>query len=458
MRRPIRLAVLIGFAVVLTAPNALAAKVVFEELIGVGEDGFSVGWQTDEPAPTRLAFGPLEFAPDDAIEIPGERTHHLIEVTGLDPDAVYFYRIEGADPATYDVAMWSPGWARTLRTPPGEFLFSFATVNDTHVGEDVAGLIRVGGLTLTPGFTWDDPDNPYWLFTNRSAVEGINATDAAFVIHKGDVTADADDWQYEDALDIFGELATPIYYARGNHDRIQHGEDYFQLILGITETDFWFDESGVRLVIVDSNDANGSGDVRDDQIDWLRGVLDEAESLALRVMIFAHHTFATDTPIYSVNTSDALALTELLGGYDNIAGMFAGHSHRASVHFAAATGDLPYAETPATKEYPMGYCVIRVYEGGYTQTFHRSACDECLVWSAMTQDEYFGFAPFLQFGDTADRSFRYVYPDWREEDAADDDTADDDTTDDDAASDDDTATDIPAYGDDDDDDDDGCGC
>ncbi|MCL4234614.1 MAG: hypothetical protein KJ042_08855, partial [Deltaproteobacteria bacterium] len=83
MTRLVRLAALIGLAVVLAAPDAFAAKVVFEELLGVGEDGFSVGWQTDEPAPTRLAFGPLEFAPDGAIEIPGERTHHLVEVTDL---------------------------------------------------------------------------------------------------------------------------------------------------------------------------------------------------------------------------------------------------------------------------------------------------------------------------------------------------------------------------------------
>lgn len=447
-----RCLILIAPFVALYAAPAFAAKITYEELVSIGETSVGFGWQTDAPAPTTVFVGetPLEF---EEYSLPGESTEHYIEIEGLAPDTLYAYAV-GAPGDWRDEQpwWWSPGSFRTLARPEGAYLFSFATVNDTHIGEEAAGLIAIGDFSLTPGFSWDDPDNPYWKFTNEEAVAEINDSDALFVVHKGDVTDDAEDWEYEAALDIYGALDMEIFFARGNHDRVQHGEDYFKQILGIADTSYFFDEGPIRFVIVDSNDGNGSGHVTESQRQWLRGVLEDAQTQGLAAMLFAHHTFSPSNIINGMSGDDARAMVALVSEFDNVVAMFAGHSHRAAVLTERKTGALPYVETPATKEYPMGYTLYKVYEGGFTQTFHRASCEECLAWSSISRGEYFGYAPYLQLGMVAERNFSYAFPivpdatHGTDDDDADDDLSEDDTDDDSAP-----------HGSDDDDDE-GCGC
>ncbi len=452
----------ICFALALTvfagARFAAAADDLFEELVTVTEDGFGVAWETAESGPTVLYYGdsPNDLQPWDDTGAPPSR-HHLVVVTGLASDTLYYYSTTAPRRETVDNP-FSPGQVRTLKTPPGEYLFSFATVNDTHVGETVAGLIVIGDFSLTPGFTWPDPNNPYWLFTNEQAVQQINALGADFVIHKGDVSSEAEEQQFIDAQTIFSALDAPIYYARGNHDRPQDDHDYFEEVLGITVTHSYFDHDPLRLIIMDTNDPLGLGDPADDQLAWLKTVLDDAQAQGLRAMIFAHQTFALKGGFpWSVDPADAKALAELLTNYPNFVGMFAGHSHRAKVNYVDQTAWVPYVETPATKEYPLGFAYYRVYEGGYVQSFYREACEDCLEWCSMTRGEYFGLAPWIMFGKTEDRNFTVIYPD---DDTADDDSTpdDDNTSDDDAASDDDTIDDDATAPSGDNGDNSGCGC
>ena len=253
--------------------EAAAGEVLFEELVTVTEDGFAVGWDTADSTPSVLYYG--ESADDlQPYEEPGAPTsnHHLVIITGLASDTEYYYSTGPASAQLDASKEFSPGYVRTLAPPPGNYLFSFATVNDTHVGEDVAGLITIGDISLTPGFTWPDPDNPYWRFTNEQAVRQINAQDVDFVVHKGDVTSTAEESQYEDAKAIFGQLDAEIHYARGNHDRPHGDHDYFKEVLGIEETYYYFDNGPVRIVVMDTEDA-GSGVPSSGQIPWLKQVM-----------------------------------------------------------------------------------------------------------------------------------------------------------------------------------------
>ena len=399
-------------------------SILFEELVSVSEFGFAVTWYTTQPSATELWVGitpwdmELEYSDNEATA-----AHH-VEIDGLDPDSLFYFQVAGGGVEGKVTAV------NTLPTPPGEFLFAFGQITDTHIGEETAGLITIGPLTLTPGFTWDDPENPYWQFTNEAAVDELNERGVDFVIHKGDVTADADKWQYEAALEIFGNLDCPIHYARGNHDRIQHGEDYFMKVLGIDETDYYFDQDRMRFIIMDSNDEDGMPRLTLDQKGWLHWAVEDSARDNNRVMIFAHHSFNDDSMgIWSVPPNDAEIVQGTLSNYSKaFSGMFAGHSHRAHTGCAERTGHTPYVETPSTKEYPMGYVVTRVYQGGFSQTFYRTSCEECLEWNYMTAGEFFGLAPFFLFNKLWDRNFTYTYPEWEDDDASDDgdEVADDD--------------------------------
>lgn len=424
------------FCAILLLPFlALGAQVEYEELLSVSENGFAVAWKTDEPTLSILYYSadPDDLTPwEESAEL---TAMHLVWVDDLEPDTTYFYSTSlDTTPASADENPFSPGWVHTQQAPPGNYLFSFVTLNDTHVGEETAGLIVIGGLVLTPGFTWDDPDRPYWLFTNEAAVATINELAPDFVIHKGDVTSTAEAEQFADAQAIFGELDADLYYARGNHDRPRDGHDYFKEVLGIDPTYYYFDHGPLRFIILDTNNELGSGDLSDEQFPWLADVLNDARDAGRRVMIFSHHTFALHGALaYAVNPADCRQFTELLANYPNFVGLFAGHSHRARLNFDDRTGWVPYVETPATKEYPQGFAFYRVYEGGYTQTFHRPPCAECLAWADLTRGEYYGLAPWLMLGDLYERNFVVRYPDYQptDDDAADDDAISDDDNDND---------------------------
>ncbi|MEN8183449.1 MAG: metallophosphoesterase family protein, partial [Myxococcota bacterium] len=52
-----------------------------------------VRWRTDIPSESRLRYGPAPEQLDALIDIPGTRTEHEIEITGLTPDTVYYYAV-----------------------------------------------------------------------------------------------------------------------------------------------------------------------------------------------------------------------------------------------------------------------------------------------------------------------------------------------------------------------------
>jgi hypothetical protein len=216
---------------------------------------------------------------------PSPSVYHLGRLTGLVPGATYRYevRVDGDPVPTTD---WSPGSFTTL-VPPGELRFRFATVTDTHVGEDIAGLI---GGTSVEGFTWPDPERPYWRFTNEAVVRAINEAQVAFVIHKGDLTAEATPQQLIDAKAIFDALEMPWYVVRGNHDRAHEGTDDFASLFDLTPTWRAFDHGRHRFVLLDSNQpGTGLPGFSDEEFTWLVSELVAAREALRPAWVVLHH-------------------------------------------------------------------------------------------------------------------------------------------------------------------------
>jgi Icc protein len=96
---------------------------------------------------------------------------------------------------------------------------------------------------------------------------------------------------------------------------------------------------------------------------------------------------------------------ELFARRPALVGYFAGHSHRNSVRRLPATGDVPWAEVGATKDYPGVWAEYRIYEGAVMQVVHRISSPEALAWTDRTRSMFGGLYPSYSFGSIEDRCF-----------------------------------------------------
>ncbi|MCA9773066.1 MAG: metallophosphoesterase family protein [Myxococcales bacterium] len=392
------------------------------ELTTVGVDVVAFTWVTGTPGTTEVELGSQAGVYDRHFDIAdvSDRFHYAT-IPGLTPGTRYFYRVGSSDDqgTTWSVpSINNPGEFTTLDPPPGDRLFRFATINDTHVGETTAGLIVVGGVVLTPGFTIDDlempdPGQPYWRFTNEEAVRAINATEGVeFVIIKGDLSSEQTTEQFQDAKAIFDQFSRPYHVLRGNHDRKgENAGDPFLEVFGLDRAYYGFDRDGYHFVMLDTVDPpTGLGVLPADELAWLRA--DLAAHPRVPTLLFAHHPVAPAAPdFWRVATADARAFVDVIEDFREVLGVFSGHTHGNGVFTDDATGTLKYVYTAATKEYPGSYAVYDVYPTGYVQTQWKLRCTLCREWDFITRQEYFGFAPILQMGEVAQRNFVHRYPD-----------------------------------------------
>ncbi len=279
-----------------------------------------------------------------------------------------------------------------------------------RAGEKTAGLIVVGGIVLTPGFEWPDPDNPYWKFSNEDAVAGINRRGVAFTVVKGDISSDYKEDEFIAAKRILDGLRQPYYPLRGNHDRVQRSpQDYYKTVFGLNQTWYSFDYSGFHFIALDSvRLSDGHPYLDPAQVAWLRD--DLGRHPTSKTFLFLHHAVTTQAFIWSLDPADRDTLLALLEANPQVIGVFSGHSHRAKITTdAAISRALFFPETPSSKEYPLGYVIYHVYTGGFMQVFYRATCADCLVWNSMTRQEFFRLAPYAQLGETEDRNYVFTF-------------------------------------------------
>ena len=441
------------------------------ELVTVTDTAAVITWFTGDPtapdefgrpapvaAPGRVLLGTSPDPTTWVVVGAHEPTpYHYVEVSGLRPGTTYFWRAESGGLPAVPTTLPAPGVAltsaplaapptfTTLVPPPGREIGRVAWLNDLHFGESVSGLaVSQHGLPgggLPPGFAVD-PDDPYWRFMSRAAVLEAQARGCTLLLANGDVTAEARPAEVAEAramLDAFGTLGgsrhlspgdRPSYYVtRGNHDRTHTGALYAGCS-GSEAKDCYGDafaasyETGTshftvtigtqraryRFVGLDSNDSDGKGVLTADELDYLSEQLDKGEAT---IPLFHHPAsdlaaITTLPPgVGGLDPADAKAFRELLAGRDNVAGVYAGHTHRNTRSRGSETGDVPFFEGGAVKEYPGGYTVVRLYETGYLVNFYKTAAPECRAWSERSRGEYLGLYPYYTLGGLGDRNWSY---------------------------------------------------
>jgi hypothetical protein len=372
--------------------------------------------------------------------------------------------ISKADPADLN----APPTFTTLVPPPGRELGVVAWFNDLHFGERFAGLaisndsLPRGGLP--PGFEVD-PEHPYWRFMARDAVAEARDRGCTLLLANGDLSNESEPAalaECRDALDVFGTVGgaprstargarrrptpgradlrpgdPPAYFVtRGNHDRMQAsgalfdhcgvghpgddpdtdlydcfsdvftpswepGTTHFSVTLGD-------DHARYRFVGLDSNDGSSTGVLRPGELDYLDAELRRGD---LTIPLFHHPASdiaALSNPVPTTGglaADDAAAFREVVARHQNVAGVYAGHTHRNNRSLATGTGEVPFFEGGAVKEYPGGFTQVRLFEGGYMVNFFKTSSEDARAWSEITRGEYLGLAPGYQLGGLSDRSW-----------------------------------------------------
>jgi Icc protein len=98
-------------------------------------------------------------------------------------------------------------------------------------------------------------------------------------------------------------------------------------------------------------------------------------------------------------------LRQMLRRHPNIAAFYNGHTHRNLKSRSTDTGDLPYFEGGAVKEYPGGFTTVRLFAGGVMVNFWKTKDPECRAWSERSRGEYLDLYPYYTFGGFSDRNW-----------------------------------------------------
>ena len=386
--------------------------------------------------------------------------YHHAHVRGLEPGTRYWFRAESNGvPATstqfspLDPDPTNAGTFTTLVAPRGRELLRVAWMNDLHFGEHVSGLAysdgRLPGGGFPPGYEVD-PDNPYWRFMARGAVAGARERGCRLLLANGDLTSGAELVGLAEAratFDAFGRLGghaaqggVPLvgaggerayFVTRGNHDRAHSGDHCSPVPDNPDLRDCFHDtfadgfEGGAtrfsviagdararyRFVGLDSaNIATGAGQLPQEELDFLEAELAAGDPT---IPLFHHHVGDQSTllgipPVtFGVNQADAERFRNLLAQHENVVGVYSGHTHRNNRTTSRETGSVPYFEGAATKEYPGGYTVVRLFERGYMVNFWKTATPDALAWSERSRGEYLGLYPYYTLGGFADRNWTY---------------------------------------------------
>lgn len=389
---------------------------------------------------TTLTPGPYQTVFQDSTPT----AYHYAEVHGLEPGTAYAYQALSYGQVAARGSMQFPvgvggslDYANvfaTLTTPPGRYLFTLALSNDTHVGEGTSGIIE---NNWPPAFSQDPGLPPYpevmlgaMLGDLRSAGRGADR-----LLVAGDLTSDgylSEATRARQLLDGWGTLGQDYFVTRGNHDRSRAGTswDTCTAVSGTNpvQYDCWgdvfpfplqtlqsYDVAGLRIIGLDTTTLDAAGGTMSrEQLGALEDELRQDRDRP--TLLFGHHPVTYESastteagPSFVIDRPTALALQRL---YSRTPGVFfhhSGHTHRNKRTFLLDPSQNPdqsveFLEVGATKEYPGGYTLLRLYTGGYMASYYKSRTPLALAWGHRSAHEYYSLYPHYMLGTISDRN------------------------------------------------------
>jgi predicted phosphodiesterase len=337
-------------------------------------------------------------------------------VFAVEPDAVQVtWRHDGeGQPGVRTFAHLAPGAPHRLHIeeleaelevttsapPPGEELFRFATLSDTHIGCTYFGFLGQMHEPATP--------EPHAVRCLRSAIADALAWGARLLLIKGDVThtSGIDEWAA-----VGRELAgvpVPVAVVPGNHDvhrlrtvdpqpgLAEHG---LHLVHGVEAMDV----PGLRLLLVDTAiDGAHRGQVTNVQEQVVRRC---ARAAGPVLIALHHHVEPHAVPTYlprGIPAGEGRAFLAAVAAANPRAFITTGHTHRYRLH---DRDPVPWSEVGSTKDFPGGWAGYVVHEGGLRQVVRRVSDPSVLPRLEHTRRAALGLWQRWSPGRLADRCF-----------------------------------------------------
>lgn len=318
--------------------------------------------------------------------------------------------VEGLAPSTrYDVTAdgQRAGTVRTLAPPPGDELFRFATVSDTHIGER--------GFGVLPRFR-EDPHvserDAYPTRCLRAAIDEAVTWGAQLLLAKGDLTWSGRPLQWETVAETLAAAPVPVHATLGNHDvvpRAVDGRDVLQRhgVVAARTVDP-VDVPGLRIVLGHSADrGHRYGVVDGTQRDEIIRLAGEGTTPAFVTM----HHYVNPLPVRSryprgIERTEGEALLAGLAAARPDTFVSFGHTHRnrRKVRYG-----MPLTEVGSTKDYPGVWAGYAVHEGGIRQVVRRVAEPSCVAWTERTSAVLGGFWGWWSPGRLRWRCFSWTW-------------------------------------------------
>ncbi|NUK50551.1 metallophosphoesterase family protein [Streptomyces lunaelactis] len=420
-------------------PDAVSA--VNLELVTLTEDRAVITWYTGVPGSDdglgrmlpAVTEGEVVYGTHPArlnrTAAEGRHTaYHYVELTDLEPGQIYYYQARSRGSAATPTPLHlvkgnavgtslhgfgsrgGPYSFTTPQPPQGRHLLSIALCNDLHLGETTAGL--VAGVPLLRGVSQRLGLAPYPEIMGRALVDEAHRRGAHRLLAAGDISAGGAPRDLTEAkriLDGFGTHGQDYFTVRGNHDRPRphnsHGGfgDGFRdgFLGGDGPAYFARDLGGLRIVGLDTYEKRGNGGdaggLSPDQLSWFRAQLRENKEQP--TVVFGHHPLTVRNSLFPVMSGQRLNRRQartILDSYAAAPGVFlhhAGHTHRNKRTVLPQARHVTLQEVSAVKEYPGGFCLLRIHTGGYALNYYKTSSGPAREWSERSRHVAAGLWP-----------------------------------------------------------------
>jgi len=400
--------VICSFVIIALGLPSQAAIITNPELTSLSDTTMAITWSTtDEAASTELLWGISELS--ETSSQAGTTMYHYAELSGLYPDTTYKYRVKSG--TTYYPAQTQEALTfTTLARPSGEYLFSFAVMNDLRYAETKTSTPSARGIPYE-----------YCAEIVSSEVSDINNHGVAFTVVNGNLTENAGIYGDQlganvknrlENLSGAGDLPSNQGYkylpttgyedktATYSTDWLTDGfipltadpgssESRYGFVAADNTKDsilnYQFKYKYYNLIFLDSAQATSGTGLA--SLESIYGYLSaEANSKTFVFMNFpAYDPFDTTTKDYPV----ALPTTEVSGGLcisnaaafratlesfttsevKIVAGVISGH---LGDNYKRDINGISYIRQAQAVGYPTGYSIYKVYNNGFIKTFYKT--------------------------------------------------------------------------------------
>lgn len=224
----------------------------------------------------------------------------------------------------------------------------------------------------------------------KAAVADLAKENLPFTLHPGDLI-EQDFASFAAILPLFEGLGHPVRHLLGNHDYSVKDAEKSKVVatLGMPHDYYMFRSSGVRFVLLDTNDvsvykhpqgsaasnvaeelmkqreadkANNAkpwnGGVSPAQLEWLEEELAAADVANEPVLLCGHHPLLPEEGHQAWNTGEILAVVER---HPCVRAYFCGHNHAGN---QVISKGVPYITFKSLLHEPgvTAYCVVRLFE------------------------------------------------------------------------------------------------